>query len=196
VGSVHPRRLLRRDGARAGDELFVTGSLGAAAAGLEQLRSAREGSRESPCAVRYARPEPRIRVGLLAARNQAATAAMDLSDGLSDAVAQIARASGTGAVIEADTLPIEPGARAWFEARGADPVAAALTGGEDYELLLSVRPRNRGRLRGLRQLARGVPITRVGRLTRDTALRLLRGGREEPLPAGYEHFAHRMTDET
>jgi thiamine-monophosphate kinase len=60
---------------------------------------------------------------------------MDLSDGLADAVYQVSGASGTGAIVEADALPVHPGAKIWFERRGVDIASAAVTGGEDYELL-------------------------------------------------------------
>ena len=79
-------------------------------------------------------------------RNRAASASIDLSDGLADGVHRIAEASGVGAVIDADALPIDPGVRAWFEERGLDPVAEAMTAGDDYELLVTVRPRNARRL--------------------------------------------------
>ena len=84
-----------------------------------------------------------MRLGSILGRNRAATACMDLSDGLADAVRQVAEASGVGAIIDAAELPIEPEARRWFESRGADPVHEAMAGGDDYELLVAVRPRTR-----------------------------------------------------
>ena len=77
------------------------------------------------CVRRYLYPEPRVRLGMLLARNRAATACMDLSDGLADAAHQIAAASGVGMTIEAAALPIDAAARAWFEANGRDPIVAA-----------------------------------------------------------------------
>ena len=118
TGTAKRRRVLTRAGARVGDKLFVTGTLGAAAAGLVWLRlktgdaRRRRGDvgRVQPAVVRYLQPEPRMRFGLIAGRTRAASACMDLSDGLADAVRQIAGASGTGAVIEAEALPIHLGA--------------------------------------------------------------------------------------
>ena len=82
------------------------------------------------CIERYLRPEPRVvRLGLMLSRNRAASACMDLSDGLSDAVCQIAEASGVGARVDADALPIDPCARDVLAAGGADPIAAAITAG-------------------------------------------------------------------
>jgi thiamine-monophosphate kinase len=117
---------------------------------------------------------------------------MDLSDGLADAVRQVAAASGCGARIEAAALPIEPGARAWWEAHGVDPLAAAIVGGEDYELLFAVPKKGGGRLRNVRRHVADPVLTRIGVLTKDAgALVVERDGREELLPEGFEHFANR-----
>jgi len=113
---------------------------------------------------------------------------MDLSDGLADAVTQIAAASQTGAEIDAALLPIHSSAQAWFDERQTDAVSAAVAGGDDYELLFAVPAKRRGRLRGVVHEARGVPITRIGALTADRSVRLARNGRLEPLPAGFVHF--------
>lgn len=191
-GSVRPRRVLTRAGARPGDELYVTGSPGDAAAGLAALREDSteiEVSKElATCVERYRRPQPRARVGMLAGRNRAASACVDLSDGLADGIEQIAAASGVGALIDARALPISPAARAWFEARGLDPVHAALAGGDDYELLLAVPKRARGRLATVVRQAQGVSLTRIGEITREREVRLNRNGAFEPLPQGFVHF--------
>jgi thiamine-monophosphate kinase len=113
---------------------------------------------------------------------------MDLSDGLADAVAQVAAASGTGATIDAEALPIHAGASRWFLSRGKDPVTASIAGGEDYELLFAVPRRAGGRLRTAISQGRGVAVTRIGELTAGKAVVLRRDGREEPLPAGFVHF--------
>ena len=195
IGAVRPRRVLVRSGGRPGDQLYVSGSIGAAAAGLEWLRERSRGPSSMPdessiaeCVTRHRRPEPRARLGALLGRNRAATACMDLSDGLADAVRQVAEASGTGARIDVSLLPIHEGARAWFSSRDRDPVLASLSGGDDYELLFAVTSRARGRLRLVDRQARGVPLTRIGELTADPSLRVERDGRSEPLPAGFVHF--------
>ena len=189
IGFVHRRRVLTRAGASAGDDLYVSGTVGAAAAGLKWLQSgADRGAPLDPCVAAYHRPEPRVRLGELVGRNRAATACMDLSDGLADAVAQVAGQSGLGAVVDAEAVPVHPHARMWFEQWGLDPVHAALTGGEDYELLFAVSPRLRRRFDAVCRTSGALPITRIGRVTRQMGLRLVRGGREEALPAGYVHF--------
>ncbi|HEU4939843.1 MAG TPA: thiamine-phosphate kinase [Vicinamibacterales bacterium] len=205
AGSVRPRRILTRAGGRAGDDLYVTGRIGAAVAGLEWLREQcgisddvgeeklvpppRPSDGElAECVERYCRPEPRARLGAILGRTRAASACMDLSDGLADAVTQIASASHTGAEIDAALLPIHSSAQAWFNRKGADAVSAAVAGGDDYELLFAVPPKRRGRLRGVFREARGVPITRIGALTAERSVGLTRNGRLEPLPTGFVHF--------
>jgi thiamine-monophosphate kinase len=209
VGTVKRRQALTRGGARPGDELYVSGTIGAAGAGLQMLRAglkscaAPAGSgghvpshvaqNFSPtCIERYLRPDPRVRLGVLLARTRAASACIDLSDGLGDAVHQLAAASGCGATIDADALPIDRDTRAWFQERGADEVPEAITAGDDYELLLAVRPRTARRLAAAASRA-GVEVTRVGICTGDPAvvLECARDGApiRRPLPrAGYAHF--------
>lgn len=188
TGSVHPRRVLLRRGARPGDEVYVTGTLGDAAAGLQQLRADGGAAESGPCVERYLRPEPRVRAGLLLARNRVASSCMDLSDGLADAVRQVAAASEVGIAIDEDAIPISAASREWHERAGRDPIATALAGGDDYELMFTVRPAHRGRLRGVLKTPRMTPVTRIGVVTkeRDLVVRGSRGTRE--LPAGYEHF--------
>jgi thiamine-monophosphate kinase len=188
-GTIKRRQIATRSGAAPGDDLYVTGSIGAAAAGLEMLRDG--GSSTEPCAVRYLYPEPRVRFGQLAARNRAASACVDLSDGLADAVHRLAEASGVGAIVEDNALPIDPAARDWFERHSGDASLRAVTGGDDYELLLAVRPRARRRLAQITRHA-GTPLTRIGVCTAERSVLLRRGSdgqfQDRPLPAGYGHF--------
>ena len=113
---------------------------------------------------------------------------MDLSDGLADGVHQLAAASGVGAIIDADSVPIDPDVRRWFEAGGRDPVIAAVTGGEDYELLFAMPARHRRVLEVVARRLSGLPLTRVGTITREPRVVLRRGDRDEPLPQGFTHF--------
>ena len=192
AGSVKRRRVLTRDSARAGDELYVSGQLGGAAVGLTWLREAtaeqRATDEQAACRQRYLRPEPRVRLGRLLSRNRATRACVDLSDGLADAIRQLAAASRVGAIVEADTLPIQTDARAWFEGQGIDPVAASLAAGEDYELVFTVPSSARRRLTAVSKLVKDLRLTRIGRMTKASALVLERNGKAEPLPAGFEHF--------
>jgi len=209
VGSVKPRRVLCRGGARPGDDLYVTGSVGAAVAGFASCRAragrqAASGSSgtgggpgtgaegESPAMARseerFRRPDPRVRFGVLLGRNRAASACVDLSDGLADAVRQVAGASGTGAVVDASLVPVNEGARQWFEGRGEDPLEAALAGGEDYELLFTLSPRRRRLAAAVASLAGDLAVTRIGTITADPRVVLRRDGRDSLLPEGFVHF--------
>jgi thiamine-monophosphate kinase len=204
AGTVKRRQALTRGGARADDELYVTGSVGSAAAGLGILESSGSGasggsrgsadscgSGRSALIERYLRPEPRVRIGTLLARNRVASACMDLSDGLADALRQVAEASGVGVRIESDAVPIEQDAREWLASGGGDPVAGALAGGDDYELLFAVRPRLRRRLEAVLRHA-DAPVTRIGVCTRERGATMTRAAAGAPsalpLPAGYGHF--------
>jgi len=193
-GTAKRRQVLTRAGARPGDELYVSGALGSARAGLFALRDdlgvgpAEAGPHVRACVERYLRPDPRVRLGLWLGRNRTATACIDLSDGLADGVHRIAEASGVGITVDADALPIDAGARATFERRGDDAVDEALAGGDDYELLFTVKRR---RQRSVLAAARhsGVPLTRIGVCNEGRAVVLRRAGIEMSLPlAGYDHF--------
>ena len=195
TGSVRPRRVLTRGGARAGDGLYVTGAVGAAAAGLGWLRdfaaspeSAPEDAGLAECVARYRRPEPRSRIGGLLGRTRTATACMDLSDGLGDAVRQLSAMSGVGARIDAEAVPVPPAAAAWFTAKALDPVRAAVAGGDDYELLFAVPARRTRALKAVVAQSRGLTVTRIGQLVDEQNVVLFRQGNAEPIPEGFVHF--------
>lgn len=152
VGAVRQSRALLRSGARPGDEIYVTGTLGGAAAGLralEALSGKKAPARLAQTLKPHLFPEPRIAQGLWLARHDAATAAMDLSDGLSIDLARLCEESGVAAEIDEATIPIAPGAT----------VHDALHGGEDYELLFTARASTK-----LPRRISGVPVTRIGRI--------------------------------
>ena len=205
IGTAKRRQVLTRAGARPGDGLYVTGSLGGAAAGLEMLRHTTSASSEvrdpmgdgrrapavESCALRYLYPEPRVRMGLALGRNRVASACMDLSDGLAEGVRQIAEASGVGIIVDADAIPLDEQACAWFNGRGGDALAQALSAGDDYELLFTVPRRADGRLRAARRGA-DVAVTRIGVCTKARDLILRRSSESPPkddaIPSGYRHF--------
>ena len=166
TGSVKPRRVLTRAGARPGDEVYVTGTLGGAALGLK--------TREGENFEKYLRPVPRVRMGMLLGRNRAASACIDLSDGLADGLRQIAAASGVGIAVDEASIP---------SAGGAEPFYS-----DDYELLFTSRPAWKGRLRAVKSQAGDLPITRIGLVTKGGGVVLRTPSGERELPAGYEHF--------
>ena len=183
VGSAPAGRALRRSEARVGDLLYVTGALGGAAAELEALAAG--GKKRPPSSVAHPHlyPEPRIAAGLALLSRRLATAAIDLSDGLSTDLTHLCHESQVGARIDAAALPIHP-----LALQASQPLQLALDGGEDYELLFAAPPG----IRMPRSLA-GVPITRIGRLTRGNTVTLIdANGHERALkPGGWEHFAKR-----
>jgi len=201
IGSVRPRRVLIRAGARPGDDVYVTGTVGGAVVGLRLLHdriadSVGAGLKTRPytddfatgCEGRYLRPEPRVRAGLLLGRNRAASACIDLSDGLADGIRQIAAASGVGIAVDGEAIPLADGVGEYHRAQGHDPVCAALAGGDDYELLFTARPTLRGRLRAVKRQAGDLPITKIGVVTKAQQLVLRTASGDSELPAGFEHF--------
>ena len=189
VGTVHPRRVLLRNAGRPGDELYLSGTIGAGAAGLEMLKAEVVRPGLSPVVERYLRPVPRVRLGQAIGQARAARAAMDLSDGLADAARQLAEASGCGVEIDAGAVPIDTAARQWWEGRNEDSIVRALSGGDDYELVVALPGKWRGRLRHATRKVADPPLTRIGVLTatRDEYV-LVREGRKERLPGGFEHW--------
>ena len=187
IGLAHRRRVLTRAGARPGDYVFVSGTLGDARAGLLHLRSG--GSSQEHVAARYLHPEPRLRLGHLLARQGAATSAMDLSDGLADGLRQLAAASGLGIEVMASELPLHPATVAAWSAVALDPVAETLKGGDDYELLFTASPKRRGALRAVSRLIGDVPLTKIGVVTRQPGITIVQpDGRRDAVDGGYEHF--------
>jgi thiamine-monophosphate kinase len=188
IGAVPRGKALLRSGARAGDLVFVTGTLGGAAAGLEVLAELAVPGCSGPVPdephdslAAQLRPQPRIQTGLSLRRRGLATAAIDISDGLSTDLAHLCEESGVSATIQAGRLPIT--AKASLE--------QALHGGEDYELLFTARPGTR-----VPRSIAGVAVTQIGEITATEhgkpALMLATGSIVEPLePRGWEHFSTR-----
>jgi thiamine-monophosphate kinase len=163
-----PGAALRRDSARAGDEIFVTGTVGDAAAGLRIL----QGKLHAPVRARsflvsrFLNPAARLDAGRALARIRPAPAAIDLSDGLLQDLGHIVERSGVGAEIDAQAVPLSPAYRA---ALGDDP-SLALGGGEDYELLFCTSAGHRER-----DLARrlGLPVTRIGKIVKGRSVTVI-----------------------
>jgi thiamine-monophosphate kinase len=178
-GSVPRGEALRRDGARRGDAVLVSGTLGEAALGLERHPAAR-------FARRQRRPEPRLALGQ--ALRGIASAAIDVSDGLVQDLGHLCQASHLGASVRIAELPLSP---AYLKATAGrdDPWALALSGGEDYELAVTV-PVKRVR-EALAAAARvGTPLTVVGTVTRQPGVQVARPhGGHHPVARGHDHLA-------
>ncbi|HEY7087247.1 MAG TPA: thiamine-phosphate kinase [Tepidisphaeraceae bacterium] len=201
IGSCDSGRILFRSGARAGDDLYVTGTLGDSRAGLHLLHAMRDRTRARCLTAaqrrfliqRHLRPAARIREGRWLSKARWATAAIDLSDGLSGDLRHLCEASGVGAIVEPASLPMSAACRRYALCLKQGPEALALAGGEDYELLFTVpaRLRNRFERAAAHQPLR---ISRVGRMTpaKEGLRVMLPDGRRRPLPlSSYEHFRSR-----
>jgi thiamine-monophosphate kinase len=203
VGSVDAGRPLLRSGARAGDDLYVTGTLGDSRAGLQVLQRTPANPRAHalPAAhrrfliQRHLRPTARIREGRWLSKGGWATSAIDLSDGLSGDLRHLCAESGVGALIELTALPISSACRQYALSVKLDPQALALAGGEDYELLFTVPARLQKRFERA-SAQRHLRMTRVGRMTpaKEGLQMRLPDGRRRSLPLlSYEHFRSRSS---
>ena len=201
VGTAPRGRSLRRSTASVGDRIYVTGYLGGAAAELEQMgknptrfrgatTSTEEARRPNPHPHLF--PEPRLAVGAWLLKNRRASAAIDISDGLSTDLDHLCEESGLAATVDASGIPIHP--IAWCAAApdADEALQFALHGGEDYELLFTASPKM-----DIPRSIAGVPITCIGvmradkRRTPRVLLAEVVNGRERvrPLPpGGWEHF--------
>ncbi len=152
IGHVAPGWAVHRFGAAAGDEIWVTGTIGDGALGL----AAAQGRLDDPTGFlldRYRLPQPRVGLAI----NGIASAGMDVSDGLVQDLGHLCRASGLAARLLADAVPLSTAARL----AGPDWLATCLTGGDDYEVLLAVPPRHAATLQAVAATA-GIAVTRIG----------------------------------
>lgn len=184
--------LLLRTGASPGDDIYVSGPLGAAAAGVRILVGRTSGDNHaSELLSAYRAPRAHWQEGLRLAQSGVVTAAIDVSDGLAADLGHLCRASGVGAEIEAEAIPTTATLRRWCEADGSDALELALTGGEDYVLLFtaSSRAEDRSALSRIMK-SDGTQVSRIGRVTEARDLLLVRNGKSEALePSGHDHLA-------
>ena len=189
LGETSRGKTVTRSGAKPGDHLFVTGTLGDSAAGLEILKRRYKGTgyrvpgASKKLIERHLRPNPRVVEGLKL--SGIASSMIDVSDGLSSDLAHLCEESGVGAEIQGDRIPLSKHLQS---AKGLKrhPVEYALSGGEDYELLFTVP---RARLRKLRSLR--IDVTEIGRIVTGKAMQIIDGqGRKTALTlSGYDHFS-------
>ena len=180
IGHVAPGTALRRTGAVAGDEVWVTGTIGDGALGLLALQG-KVADIDGWLAGRYRLPQPRLGLAL----HGIVSACMDVSDGLVQDLGHLCRAAGLGAVIEADRVPRSPAAlavgQAWLE--------TCLTGGDDYELLMAVPP-GRAELLTAAASAAGYAVTHIGCFEAGNEVRVLdaHGAAINLGQPGWSHF--------
>ncbi len=195
MGEVKRGRAVLRSGAKPGDQIFVTGSLGGAAAGLNLLESgtrvtnrkqrSRRVDAEQKLLLRQLKPEPRVTWGILLGEQRLATSMIDISDGLSSDLKHLCQVSGVGARIDGERIPFDQNISA-ASRRDFNSLDLALNGGEDFELLFTVSQRNREKLRA--RLG-NVSVVYVGDITSDTGLILNEALTSKKLTAaGFKHF--------
>ena len=175
IGSVRRDLAILRSGAKPGDRIYVTGSLGASRATLQLLLAGLSPSARDRKHSRHFYPDPRIEVGSFLQKRGLASAMIDLSDGLSTDLAHICQESAVGAMMDATSLPVASKSSLDF----------ALHGGEDYELLFTAPASKKVPL----EIA-GIQVTEIGRITREKKLLIATGdGKTRRLEIkGWEHF--------
>jgi thiamine-monophosphate kinase len=186
LGRVPPRVALRRDGARPGDTVWVSGTLGDAGAGLALLQgrlAARDAADRAFLIGRLQRPWPRLSLGM--ALRGIASAAIDLSDGLAGDAAHVAERSAAALHIRVDALPLSPSLE---RVAGARARRLAVGAGDDYELLFTAPAAAEEAVRGA-AAGTGLGVTAVGSVTRGRGLRLLDAtGCDLPASVDFQHF--------
>ncbi|MEL7399325.1 MAG: thiamine-phosphate kinase [Pseudomonadota bacterium] len=192
-GAVANRAALRRDGARVGDAIFVSGSLGDGAAGLKVLQQDElsESNASMYFLERFYRPRPHLKEGRLL--SGLASAALDVSDGLLADLEHICEASGVAARINIEKLPLSEPMKQWIDGGVVDEAQArqwALSGGDDYRLCFTVPENKRAQLLALQQKHR-LNFQCIGEITRGEGVICLDAGRTvTPSEKGYNHFDH------
>jgi thiamine-monophosphate kinase len=199
VGEVDKKKVVFRNGAQAGDVIFLTGALGASAEGLrlfqdgQRLADAWENDPQSKAAreamLVHLDPPDHSETGRKLAETGMLSSMIDLSDGLAADLAEICRESGTGALIEAEKIPVADCVVFWETRRQVDPLRLAIEGGEDYHLLFTVRRESYAAF-WERARSERIPVFEIGRMV-DPAqgIQLIyKDGRHFPLGEGFQHF--------
>jgi thiamine-monophosphate kinase len=197
VGECSADSAIKRSGARPGDQIFLTGTLGGSGAGLRLIeRGAHLADQNFSLAetkvldhvlLRHLRPEPRVGWGIVLGQERFPTAMIDISDGLSSDLNHLCEDSGVGALIHSSLIPIDEQVIELCGRRALDPLQLALHGGEDFELLFTVRP---DVIPKLPRRVDGVEITKIGEVVESSAgVKISEGSRIWELkPGGWKHF--------
>jgi thiamine-monophosphate kinase len=187
LGRADHKEVITRSGARPGDVIMLGGVVGDSGAGLHLILDKPgevSGEDRERLLSAHLEPKPQVELGRMLARQNLATAMIDVSDGVLQDLSHIARESGVGADLDADALPISDAARRLGESAGVDPRDWGLSGGEDYVLLFCVSGDKQDEL-----LSGATP---VGRITAEKRIRVKRDGAWSQVPVkGYDHFRTR-----
>ncbi len=185
IGEVPPHAALRREAAQAGDDVWVSGSLGAAALAVREALAGRPLPEAHPARIRMERPQARLSLGL--ALRSLAHAAIDVSDGLISDLGHICERSRLGADIDWSVVPTDESLAALPEQERQE---LALSGGDDYELLFTAKPSRRDAIQALRDRL-GLAVTRIGKMSERLGIRITdANAKAVPLQrGGFDHFA-------
>lgn len=198
LGTVKQGCALHRSGALKGHAVYVSGTLGDSSAGLDFLTKQKRNARARASLTdsqrflvqRHFHPTPRITLGSYLGTRHWASAAIDISDGLSNDLGHLCEQSRVGALIFSEYLPLSPSLKNYAVRKKIDPLKWALHGGEDYELLFTVPPQHTKMVERMAQRL-SVPITKIGLITScQSGIRLQDSEGKATLlePGGYEHF--------
>jgi thiamine-monophosphate kinase len=198
LGEQKKELIVRRSGAKAGDSIFVTGTLGDSAAGLRVFKTGRDAAapalqKEADFVLgRHSFPEPRLGEGKFLAENRLASSMIDLSDGVASDIRRLCEQSRVGARIFADSIPFSSEMKVLAESLREDPLDFALYGGEDYELMFTVAKKNLKRFGELREKMH-IPLSCIGEIVKEAeGITLVKGDSVSELgKTGYEHFRNK-----
>jgi thiamine-monophosphate kinase len=190
LGEGKKSDLLFRKGAKVGDDLFVSGTLGDAALGLKILQGKGKTKGTEGLIQKHLSPRPRVELGQAIAKHHLATAMIDVSDGLLIDTSHLLEESGVGARIWEDQIPLSSLYQKWIHSFSRDPFQFALSGGEDYELLFTAPSKMRKRISSFTHSLK-IPITRIGEiLPQKEGLYIIKKNGKDYSPSrlGFEHF--------
>jgi thiamine-monophosphate kinase len=187
MGEQLPGKIIRRTGAVEGDTVFVTGTVGDSALGLEMLK---RGERGGPATEKHLDPSPRVTEGVALAEAAIPTAMIDISDGLLADLGHILERSEAGARLELDKIPLSSFFLEKCSPLSDEYISLALAGGEDYELLFTAPACRKGEVFDIFERL-GTPVTAIGEITADGRLSIITSGGAEYaiLKRGFNHFA-------
>ena len=190
IGEGKKKNLLFRNGAKVGDDLYVSGTLGDAALGLKILQNKGLKGKPKGLIEKHLSPLPRLELGKAIAQNGLASAMIDVSDGLLIDTHHLLEESEVGARILEDRIPLSTLYRKWIHAYSKNPYQIALSGGEDYELLFTAPKKMKNKILSLMPSLK-IPITQIGEiLSKNDGFQIIRKDGKEyyPLPLGFDHF--------
>ena len=195
LGEVEKKHLLLRSGAKVGDVIMVTGTLGDSAAGLENLKfkipALPAGRKNLKLWKKHLMPVPRVKESVAIASSRLATSMIDDSDGLARCVLEICRMSRVGAAIDIGSIPISKEIRKYCEDNDLDPIDLALNGGEDYELIFTASEENALKIKSIVEKRTKTPVSIIGKISNSKFGIKLTGQTglvKSLLATGYDHF--------